>query len=247
MTARIFLLIALLAAPFASVASAQEEPAAPKGVVELFTSQGCGSCPPADAVLKDLAGTDGVIALSYHVDYWNYLGWQDTLASKENTERQKAYARMLKRESVYTPQAILNGRQQANGAKRSVIDTELKAMRQRGEAPDVPIEIEHRGDSIFIRIDRSEKAKKANVLFVVYDRTNTVAVKAGENSGQTMHYVNSVRKLQPVGLWKGKQKTIELPATMVDWPRQGCAVLLQSMLEEDVPGPVIGAASLPAQ
>ena len=90
----------------------------PVGVVELFTSQGCSSCPPADAVLGELSKQGNLVALSYHVDYWNYLGWEDTFSSKQSTDRQYEYARTLGRKSVYTPQVIINGRDHINGADK---------------------------------------------------------------------------------------------------------------------------------
>jgi hypothetical protein len=98
------------------------------GVVELFTSQGCSSCPPADAELAKMADKGDVLALSYHVDYWNYLGWADTLASKASTERQYGYARTLKRKNVYTPQAVINGRDHANGADPAAVNALINKL-----------------------------------------------------------------------------------------------------------------------
>ena len=120
-----FGLLAAAGAP----AGAQEKQAV-KGVVELFTSQGCSSCPPADAALKSLVDEGDVVALAYHVDYWNYLGWADTLASKDNTDRQYAYARMFGRNGVYTPQAVLNGREHINGADISGIRDRIAAWKE---------------------------------------------------------------------------------------------------------------------
>mgnify|MGYP002382315267 CR=1 FL=1 len=107
------------------------QPAPPTGfaLVEWFTSEGCSSCPPADNLLPQLAANNPqVIPLSFHVDYWNYLGWADTLASKDNTDRQYAYARMFGRNGVYTPQAVLNGREHLNGADISGIRSRIESM-----------------------------------------------------------------------------------------------------------------------
>ena len=113
----ILIALTLLAGlPFGQGAARAGDIETPAGVVELFTSQGCSSCPPADKALETLAREGKVVALAYHVDYWNYLGWADTMASKENTERQYAYARMFGRSGVYTPQAVINGRDHRNGA-----------------------------------------------------------------------------------------------------------------------------------
>lgn len=109
-----------------------------KGVVELFTSQGCSSCPPADAVLGELVGQGYVVALAYHVDYWNYLGWKDTLSSKQSTDRQYDYARTLGRSSVYTPQVVINGRDHSNGADKSGINGKIDASTKAGVALQSP-------------------------------------------------------------------------------------------------------------
>ena len=97
-------------------------------MVELFTSQGCSSCPPADALFAELAAKEDLVALAYHVDYWDYLGWQDTLSRKENTERQYDYMRAFGSRSVYTPQAVINGRVHVNGASRGEVDGALARM-----------------------------------------------------------------------------------------------------------------------
>jgi hypothetical protein len=213
----------------------------PLGVVELFTSQGCSSCPPADAVLGELVAEGRVLALSYHVDYWNYLGWKDTLASPENTARQHAYARAQERKSVYTPQAIINGRVHENGSERTAIDRHLDAMAAKGEGLHVDVGIEHAGDTV--TIDVKAGTGKANLVLVVFERHNRVAVASGENDGRSIDYHNSVRAIQTVGMWKGKPLTVELPASIVDdWARKNCAVLLQRAAGRGVPGPIIGAA-----
>lgn len=139
-----------------------------KGVVELFTSQGCSSCPPADAALKKLIDDGDVVALAYHVDYWNYLGWTDTLATKENTERQYAYARMLGRSGVYTPQVVLNGRDHMNGSDLQAIKTRLTTMSASGGGLAVPVDASMGGEEISIRVGAGEG--KANVVVVYFDR-----------------------------------------------------------------------------
>lgn len=245
MLIRTVLTVFFLAAAFAAPTLAEDEGrwARPLGVVELFTSQGCSSCPPADALLAELAEDEDLIALAYHVDYWNYLGWKDTLANEENTARQKAYARMLERKSVYTPQAVLNGRDHVNGADRQALETKLASMRANGNGLDISVDIDRRNDTLFIEIGAGEAAGKANVVLVIFDRRSTVKVESGENAGHTLTYVNSVQSIQPVGIWKGKATVIELPASVVeDWGRQNCAVLLQKMVSDDVPGPILGAA-----
>ncbi|TIV92263.1 MAG: DUF1223 domain-containing protein, partial [Mesorhizobium sp.] len=122
----------------------------PLGVVELFTSQGCSSCPPADEFFAELAGKDDIIALAYHVNYWDYLGWQDTLSTKENTERQYDYMRAFGSRSVYTPQAVINGRSHVNGASRKDVDGALARMDRTGEGMRVAIKVSRTSDRVMI-------------------------------------------------------------------------------------------------
>lgn len=212
-----------------------------KGVVELFTSQGCSSCPPADAVLGELAKQGDVVALAYHVDYWNYLGWQDTFSSKQSTKRQYDYARTLGRKSVYTPQAVINGRDHLNGADRRGIDAKLDGFEQAGRGLVVPVSAVRDGDSI--KIDIGSGDGKANILLVYFDRENTVDVKRGENRGRKLTYWNSVKDMQTVAMWDGEAMELVLPKSLMDADgHEGCAVLLQTMKPDGVPGPIIGAS-----
>ncbi|MCA1492986.1 DUF1223 domain-containing protein [Sinorhizobium alkalisoli] len=215
-----------------------------KGVVELFTSQGCSSCPPADAALKTLIDEGDVVALAYHVDYWNYLGWADTLASKENTERQYAYARMLGRNGVYTPQAILNGRDHMNGSDLQAIRSRLETMRAGDKGLAVPVEAAMAGDGISIRVGGG--AGKANVVVVYFDRARVVNVERGENRGKRIAYWHAVRDIQTIGLWDGTPTQFTLPASVLIEGRgnSGCAILLQSMKDKETPGAILGAATI---
>ncbi|RWP76782.1 MAG: DUF1223 domain-containing protein, partial [Mesorhizobium sp.] len=120
----------------------------PLGVVELFTSQGCSSCPPADTLFSELAAKEDIVALAYHVDYWDYLGWQDTLGRKENTERQYDYMRAFGSRSVYTPQAVINGRVHVNGASRGEVDGALARMAKSGEGMRVAVKVSRTSDRV---------------------------------------------------------------------------------------------------
>ena len=228
--------------PVALPASARDA-VAPSGVVELFTSQGCSSCPPADAALKRLIDDGKVVALAYHVDYWNYLGWTDTLATKDNTARQYAYARMLGRNGVYTPQAVLNGRSHVNGADLAGINSRITAMADGGEGLDVPVEAHVGGDEIDIKVGAGKG--KANVVVVYFDRRQMVDVKQGENGGRKITYWHAVRDVQTIGMWDGKPASFVLPASILDQGKNGgCAVLLQTMKDGETPGPILGAAAI---
>jgi hypothetical protein len=222
-----------------------EDAVTPAGVVELFTSQGCSSCPPADAALKTLIDDGKVVALSYHVDYWNYLGWADTLASKDNTARQYAYAKMFGRSGVYTPQAVLNGRDHINGADLDGINNRLSAMNSAGQGLAVPIAANVRKDEIDIKI--GEGTGKANVVVVYFNRQQLVDVKKGENSGKQISYWHSVRDVQTIGMWDGKPANFVLPASILnEGENGGCAVLLQKMKDSEAPGAIVGATTVMA-
>ena len=228
----------------AGAASASAQEAGPaKGVVELFTSQGCASCPPADKALETLARENGVVALAYHVDYWNYLGWADTLASHENTERQYAYARMFGRNGVYTPQAVLNGREHINGADLAGIRTRIGRLAEEGKGLAVPVDMEIRNDELRIRVGAGEG--KANIVVAYFDRVRVIDIDKGENSGKRVHYWHAVTDMETIGMWEGKETNLVLPAAMLEKKKKsGCAVLLQRMPTADTPGAILGATLL---
>lgn len=230
-----------LAALAGSQVHAQDKPL---GVVELFTSQGCNSCPPADRVLGELAQNDDVIALAYHVDYWDYLGWRDTLGSAENTERQRDYGRSFGSGSVYTPQAVINGRTHVNGANRNAVHQTIERMADTADGMVVDVSIRRSGDSIVIETGGSKGApQKAHLVLVYFDPVRDVAIERGENRGKTITYWNAVSGIQAAGMWHGKASRYELPLSEVAKKGTGgCAVLLQASGKNGLPGPVLGAA-----
>jgi hypothetical protein len=214
-----------------------------KGVVELFTSQGCPSCPPADAALARMAEKGEVLALSYHVDYWNYLGWADTLSNPANTERQRGYARTLNRKNVYTPQAVINGQDHANGADPAAVGVILNKLSAIGAGLTVDVDVSLSSEGL--RIVIGEGAGKADVLAVYFDESNTVEIKHGENAGSTITYRHSVRAVETVGMWDGTAKVINLPASVLSArPGSGCAILLQVVSEDGAPGAILGATMI---
>lgn len=212
----------------------------PAGVIELFTSQGCNSCPPADALLAELAAAGEVVTLAYHVDYWDYLGWRDTLASKENTQRQRDYARSFGNNSVYTPQAVINGRTQVNGAKRKSV---LGALEKDGGLP-VEVAITRSGDRIVIEAGAAAvQTGSANLVIVYFQPPMQVTAAHGENAGKTIAYWNAVTERQVAGVWDGAPARFEFPAKEIAKKAAGgYAVLLQQSTPEGLPGPIIGAA-----
>ncbi|MBX5249823.1 thioredoxin family protein [Rhizobium sp. NLR4b] len=220
--------------------SLQAEDGKPKGVVELFTSQGCSSCPPADAAFRKLVNQGDIIALAYHIDYWNYLGWADTLSSKENTERQYGYARTMGRSNVYTPQAIVNGRGHLAGADLTGINSKIDTYSSEGNGLTIPVSAAMRGDELEIKIGAGQG--KANVVMVYFDKEKTIDVEKGENSGKKISYLHSVTNVETVGMWDGKATSLTLPASVLQRPQlEGCAILLQSATADGDPAAILGA------
>lgn len=223
-------------------AVAQELSKEPLGVVELFTSQGCSSCPPADKTLSRLIKDGDVIALSYHVDYWNYLGWEDTLSLKSATDRQYSYAKSFNRRGVYTPQAVLNGRDHLVGGQYEEIKSRLSSYDKSRKGLRVPITVSKSGDEMKISVGKGRG--KADVVIVYFDKENTVNITRGENSGKQMTYHNSVRDIQTIGMWNGKAQDFILPASMLNKLKTGgCAILLQSTTRNGNPSAILGAAT----
>ncbi len=219
-----------------------------KGVVELFTSQGCSSCPPADKLLGQYAERTDLLALSYNVDYWDYLGWKDTLASPDNSERQRNYMRAQGGVGVSTPQVVIDGR--ANMTSPNLKDKIDTALAKYPDGLPVHLSLSSTGDAITVNIDAVDPAIKAGMphatlWLVMYDRAVNVPIRTGENTGKTITYTNVVRKLRPIAMWKGEAKSFDLPKSEVkraDVNR--CAVLLQAETKDGLPGPILGAATI---
>lgn len=201
-------------------AAAQQMPV----VVELFTSQSCSSCPPADALLTELSATrSDVLALDMHVTYWDQLGWKDPYSLAAATERQKEYADLFGRGEIYTPQMVIGGRRQAVGSARSqVIDAIAAAKADDGAAPVVPLDIVAEGSRL--RLGAGAGDGTAMLLLVGFDARHTTSVRGGENGGRTLSEVNVVRSISAVAAWKGRALTV-----MVDRPPgERAALLLQA-------------------
>ncbi len=213
-------------------------------VMELFTSQGCSSCPPADELFAEYAKRPDVLALSFNVDYWDYLGWKDTLATHDNSERQRGYAAARGDGQVYTPQVVVDGRSHVVGSDRDAIDDALEANASK---LSVPIVLTPSADAISVSIGDAPApdTPHATLWLVMYEPAVTVPVKRGENNGRTLTYHNVVKRLRPVTMWKGKPLSIDLPLSEITHANAGrCAVFLQAEMGDGLPGPVLGAATL---
>jgi hypothetical protein len=216
--------------------------AEPKGgpwSVELFTSQGCSSCPPADLQLGRLAERPDIVALSFHVDYWDYIGWKDRFASKESTERQRVYARTLRQRYVYTPEMVVDGRADGPGVKESVIEGLLADARRQSPKRTTP-DLKRAADgALTIRLAEAKLAQPAEVIVFAYDRRHSTPVERGENSGHRLENFNVVRHFEVVSRWDGAEQRWTVPADRFQ-PDQGIAVLVQQVDQ----GPILGANKL---
>jgi len=214
--------------------------AAPRAVVELYTSQGCSSCPPADALLEKLSADPSIIALTFPVDYWNYLGWKDTFGSPRNSERQRIYARARGDGAIYTPQAIVNGEVHVNGASEAEIQSAIQKTSEKVGPQHIPIRFWQERNTLNFALGGEETGhgpREATIWLGVVQSSGTVDVKDGENKGKQLTYKNIVRELTPIGIWKGQPLAIQLPrAALMQAEVQKIVVLLQ----EDRSGPIIG-------
>jgi hypothetical protein len=226
--------LASLAAALSAAVPAQADNV--KGVVEIFTSQGCSSCPPADKVFNEVILENGVLGLAWHVDYWDYLGWKDTFSSPAATARQRGYAKSFAERGVYTPQVIVNGDTVAqNSSFRSSIASALSGA--------LPVKVDAKlGDGNLV-VNAGDGSGEANIVLVTFDRKQDVPIARGENAGTTVSYRHAVTGVQTIGMWKGKSLTVELPGSEYA-PKKGagCAILLQQMSKSGAPGPILGAA-----
>jgi hypothetical protein len=209
-------------------------------IVELFTSQGCSSCPPADAFFKILKDEPDIVALSYHVDYWDYLGWRDTLGGAEFSQRQYDYAKSRGDKNVYTPQTVINGGKHFVGSQRSKVSGAIDSARAEGTGQWVDIAMSDNATDVMINIPEGEPMKEATLWLMAFAPSVSTEIKKGENAGSTVGYYNVVRKMVPAGMWHGEAAKIVLPKSSVI--PEGCKGWV-ALLQEGKVGRVIGAAT----
>ncbi|MBD3677264.1 MAG: DUF1223 domain-containing protein [Rhodobacteraceae bacterium] len=227
---------AILAAvfSFALASGLQAQGSEPPVVVELYTSQGCSSCPPADALMAELAPREDVIALALHVDYWDYIGWTDNYGSPAFTRRQKGYASAAGARTIYTPQFVVGGRDHVVGYK----PMQLAEMIADDAARDKPVSLSlsRNGNRLKIRAESREPGKML-VQLARYQPHASVAIERGENAGKTIDYFNIVTALEVVSDWNGRAP-LDLSVTV----RGSEPVVV--LIQKDGHGPVLAAARL---
>ena len=207
----------------------------PFALVELFTSEGCSSCPPADALLGDLAGRDGVVALAFHVDYWDYLGWRDPYADAAYTQRQRAYGRRFDGR-VYTPQMVVNGAVGFVGSRRQEAERHIGDALAQPAPVTVSATVRPEGDGLAVAYEAPGAPEDAVLHLAVAERTTAQEVRRGENQGRRLAHTHVVRTLRTVEAGRG---TAVLPLPDGLTPDD---VRVAAWVQEGVAGPVLGAA-----
>ncbi|WP_295313325.1 thioredoxin family protein [Roseobacter sp.] len=205
-------------------------------VVELYTSQGCSSCPPADDLFHQIAGRDDIIALALHVDYWDYIGWKDQFADPRNAQRQRAYATAAGRRSIYTPEMIVNGLTDIVGAKPMQLSEAIAAQKARPAA--VLVSLRRSGESVQITAEAKQAAPGAMVVQMVrYVPEREADITRGENAGRKIIYSNVTQDWKILGEWDGRAP-LDIEASA---PGSEAVVVL---IQEKGMGPIVGAAQL---
>lgn len=245
--------VAAFALGMAAAQALAQAPAKPlKAVIELFTSQGCSSCPPADALVVELAKDPELIALTLPVTYWDYLGWKDTLGKDSFAKRQKFYAKARGDGQVYTPQVVINGATHAIGSERAEIEKTVNQLAATGFAAHVALK--EASGTLQIQVAPTGEGNEGAAGIWVLPTTHQAAVPItrGENQGRTLSYANVVRGMVRVGDWTGKETTVTVPLSATQAPEaDGYVVVVQAerpgKYGQMMPGAILGAAKRPAQ
>jgi hypothetical protein len=243
MRGRRYLALAAVATALAAggTASALER----RAVIELFTSQGCSSCPPADRLLAELSKDPSLIPLSLPIDYWDYLGWKDTLALSGNANRQKAYSHVRGDRDVYTPQAVINGAAQALGSDRTAIEQAITRSRSNADTMSLPVAMRVANGRLTVEAPAATSdIGNAEVWLCPLSTSIDVSIGRGENGGHTFTYHNVVRRWMKLGEWKGEAATWSIPLAEVSADgADAAAVMVQSGIGS-APGRMLGAAMI---
>ena len=236
-----------VALPLAIVASAMLTSAAvsaePRAVIELFTSQGCSSCPPADKLAGELASDPSLIVMSLPIDYWDYLGWKDTLALPGHGNRQRAYSRQRGDREVYTPQVVINGAVQALGSDKGAIEGAIAHARKQAGMLALPVNLSVVGDQISVSVPAARGAvTKGEIWLCPITKTVPVTIGRGENSGNTVTYYNVVRRWVKLGDWTGAARTFKVPLSDVTAAGGDAFAVVVQAGSKEAPGNMLGAS-----
>jgi hypothetical protein len=225
---------------FASYAVAHAEP---KALLELFTSQGCSSCPAADKLLGELAADPSLVALSVPIDYWDYLGWKDTLANTAHTARQRAYARARGDRQVYTPQIVVNGSVHVLGSDRAAVERAIVQTDRNTPIMSLPVLVSVGGNNLNVKIPSAENERAGGEVWLCsLLKAAPVAIGRGENRGRTVTYHNVVRRWLKLGDWTGTDRSWDIPISDVETDGIDAAAVMVQEGTHDKPGVILGAA-----
>ncbi len=204
--------IAFAAALMTLFAAGERASAEPRAVIELFTSQGCSSCPAADKLIGELARDSSVIALTLSVDYWDYLGWKDTLALHGHSNRQRAYAEARGDREIYTPQVVVNGVKHVLGSDRGAIDRAIAQTRSSASPLTVPVTVSVADGKVSVNVPAAQGEQKGGEVWLCpVSGKVAVTIVRGENRGRTITYSNVVRRWVKLGDWNGQAQSFAMP------------------------------------
>jgi hypothetical protein len=236
---RVALSLAVVASALLASAAVRAEP---RAVIELFTSQGCSSCPAADKLAGDLARDPSLVVMSLPIDYWDYLGWKDTLALPGHTKRQRAYSKSRGDREVYTPQVVVNGTVHVLGSDKEAIDNAIAQTRNQQGTLSLAVSVSVSGEQISVSVPAGTGADtKGEIWLCPISKDVPVAVGKGENSGHTITYHNVVRKWVRLGEWTGVARTFTVPLRDVTGVGADTVAVVVQAGSKEAPGNMLGA------
>ncbi len=217
-----------------------------RAVLELFTSQGCSSCPPADKLLGELSADPSLVALSVPIDYWDYLGWKDTLASPAHSARQRAYAHLRGDRQVYTPQIVVNGATHVLGSDHAAIEHAIALTDQKPGVMSLPVLMSMGGSGLNVQVDAAKTDHASGEVWLCpVMKAVSVTIDRGENHGRTITYHNVVRNWVKLGDWTGTKAAWNVPLSEIEASEGDAAAVLVQEGTHDKPGIILGAAYYP--
>ncbi|MGA9010531.1 MAG: DUF1223 domain-containing protein [Xanthobacteraceae bacterium] len=237
------LIAGLLLATFATMQAGLAQAGEPRALIELFTSQGCSSCPPADKLVGELSADPSLVALSMPIDYWDYLGWKDTLANPAHSARQRAYAHLRGDRQVYTPQIVVNGATHVLGSDRSAVDRAIAQTDQKPGVMSLPVLISMGGSGLDVQVDSAKTDHASGEVWMCpLMKAVQVSIERGENHGRTVTYHNVVRSWVKLGDWTGTKINWNVPLSEIEASEGDAAAVLVQEGTPEKPGIILGAA-----
>ncbi len=235
-----YFLALLLVLPGVGPVHSEELRTSPIAVLELFTSQGCASCPPADELIAELRERKDLVVLAYHVDYWDYIGWADTFGSQENSDFQRSYAASWGKNRIYTPQMVINGSVDVVGSRRAEVDDAI-------DKATLPLRVRmgYKDGILEIGVNAAIGLPESSIWLVTFRSEANVEIERGENRGHSVNYVQIVTSRQVLGMWDpatGADLKLQL-SDVLGGDSDGLAVIIQQQYD-GLPGPILGAAMI---